>query len=169
MLLVSLTDLACSLVVVDIPVFLTESQTTLRELENIVLHVLIISCEVRTERLTEANLCILKLQSLDILKVLGCFNLVHVRLYGSQSFTVTAGRVEGELIEVAEFAVGRAFSIFLLRKCSKDAADLLVHVLLQHVEGAEPTVGSRQRMEFLPSTGSKLIKVFRGLHAAVEV
>ena len=169
MLLVSLTDFHRCLVVVQIIVFLTERQSTLRDVHDVHRHVLLVGSETRTIRHSIAVHGVFQLDFLQVGLRFGGFHLVEQRFHGCDALAVAAVGIHREFVEIREFALGCSCGERFFLQFVENRVDALVVVLLQLVETAETRVGSGQRIVFLPSSCCKHVEVLCGLHGLVKI
>ena len=169
MLLESLSNVACGLVGIDIPVFLAERQTTLAQAQDVTGDVLVVSAKIGAVGYSIAKLSVFQLHLLQGIKRLGTLHRVEQRFHGGYAFLVAARRVHSQLVEIADLTFIGAILILLLREICQDDIDLLVDILLKHVKTAIAAIGGRQGMGFLPATCGKLVEISCRTHGLIEV
>ena len=169
MLLVSLTDLHRSLIILQIILFLSQSQSALSESQNVLSSIHLIGPDVGSKKLRVAVRHHLKLDGEELLLGLRSLQALDNRHQRRQAILFPAGRVHCQLIEVAQFLLYSTFLIRILLQFLQDAIDTLVVVFGQTVKATIARISSRQRIGFHPSTTGILVKIITRTNALVEI
>ena len=168
-LLEGCTDGHSGRVVVHIPVLLAERQTALTHVHNVVDHILLVGSEARGILHAVAEGCILELQLMECIERGSRLNLIEQWLDGGDTLLVAAVDVKGQLIVIRQLLLYGALLVGLLLQFGEDGVNLLVHIVLQHVEAAIARFSCGQRMTLLPASCGKLIEIISRAYATVEV
>ena len=167
--LISLTDgYGCS-IVVEVIILCTESKTALHQVVDVHGYVLLIGSETCAIAQAKTHPSILNLEFLKFVLGLGSFNLIHQRLYRSDSSLVAAVNIHREFVEIRQFLLDGSSLVSLLLEFRKNGIDALVVVLSKLVKTAITAVSGRKRIVLLPSACSKLIETVCWLYCLVEI
>ena len=168
-ILICRPNLGCGLIVVEIILFLSHSESALIDIENVHLGVALISAESNAERHAPTKCGIFIAHLNQIFYSLGAFHLVENGLQGRDAFLVAASGIHRQTIKFGKFLLCRSWLIFLLLQICQDTVDAFVVVLLEKIERAVAAICCRQGMKLLPATGSILIEIVGRSHCLVEV
>ena len=136
---VSIADAGSNRVGVQIILLLSQGNTTLTHIQDIVLTVFLVGTESETHELLVAILQQSLLNSKEVIFRCSLLQLLEVRQYRSNTLAVTTLLVHGELVEIAQFLLHGAFLVLLLSagQVFQNRIDPFVVILLQLVEAAE--------------------------------
>ena len=167
--LISLTDGYGCCIVVEVIILCTESKTALHQVVDVHGYVLLIGSETCAIAQAKTHPSILNLEFLKFVLGLGSFNLIHQRLYRSDSSLVAAVNIHREFVEIRQFLLDGSSLVSLLLEFRKNGIDALVVVLSKLVKTAITAVSGRKRIVLLPSACSKLIETVCWLYCLVEI
>ena len=143
MLFVSLTDLGGSLVSFQIIVFLSQGQSALRKIQDVVGCILLVSTNIRTKQLRFAIGHHLQLDGKELVFSLCSLHFLDERHDWRQAVLFTTGRIHRQLVEVAQFLFDGTSRIGILLQLLQNTIDALVVVFSQTVKAAVARIGSR--------------------------
>ena len=169
MLLVVLADVRSGFVSLQIVIFLSESQSTLINAQDVLLGILLVGTHIGAEEFGITIGHHLQLNGKELSHCLGCFHFLDKTHNRCHPIFFTTGRVHSQLIEVAQFLLHTALGIGLLLQLLQDAIDTLVVVFCQTVETAIAGIGCRQRILLHPTTAGVIIEIFTRAHLLIEV
>ena len=129
-----LTDSRRCLIVIQIVFLLSERETTLIDVQDILRSVLVVSTKTRIEELLRAIRRQLQQDVLQLLVALGSFQALDKRHHWVHTFLITTVDIHRQFVEVTQFLLCGSLLIGVLLQFREDRVDTLVIVLLQLVE-----------------------------------
>ena len=168
-LLESLANTGCSLIVIQVVLLLTECQATLINTQNVLCGVLLVGTEASIEELLLAIRSLLKLDSQQLLNTFSSLKFLNKWHNRSYTFLITTCRVHSQLIKIAQFLLDSTLSISVALQLLQDTVNAFVVVFLQTVETTIARISCWQWVVLHPTTTGILIEVVTRTHILVKV